>query len=92
MIGFRTEFGLRKERGRIALTLAKTSKGQPQVTRSGLGVSPSVTGNQANPCRNLPILGQSEGSRAGEIRRGNPVPPGFRSSRGVFGSVFSGSV
>ncbi len=34
MIGFKTKFGLRKESGRIiALPLAKTSKGQPDVPR-----------------------------------------------------------
>ncbi len=33
MIGFYTEFGLGKENGRITLTLANLSKGQPPVTR-----------------------------------------------------------
>lgn len=133
MIGFKTEFGLRKENGRIALTLAKTSRGQPKVTRlilnpvvkdlldslarpgglssysptlegtgfcrptsTGFGISLNIslsaTDHQGNASLNLPMVGQFQGSRTLELLGCNPVPPGFRSRRGVFGSEFSGSV
>jgi len=87
MIGFKTEFGLRKESGHIALPLAKTSKGQPEVTRSGLNISLSATGNQANASRTLRILGQSNGSQRVELLGCNPRTVGFGSSRVVIGSV-----
>ncbi len=41
MIGFKTEFGLRKNSGRIALTRPNLSQGQPEVTQ--LILNPIVT-------------------------------------------------
>jgi hypothetical protein len=78
MIGFKTKFGLRKESGRIALPLAKTSKGQPDVPR--LIINPIV--------KHLLDLLDSV-AHAGGL---SPYSPTLESAGFYTGSVFSGSV
>ncbi|AFY80932.1 hypothetical protein Oscil6304_1217 [Oscillatoria acuminata PCC 6304] len=76
MIGFKTVFGLQKENGRIALTLASLSQGQPEVTRFIL-LNPIVKH------RIYPL------ARAGGLC---PYASGLQPAGFYIGSVFFGSV
>ncbi len=99
MIEFKTEFELRKENGRITLTLASLSKGQPPVTRFIL--NPVVRNllyslARAGGLRSYSPTLEGAGfyrpltlARAGGLRSDSPT---LESAGFYAGSVFSGSV
>jgi hypothetical protein len=90
MIGFKTEVGLRKKSGRIALPLASRGKGQPEVTRLILNPVVKDLLYSLACAGGLPSYSPTlEGAAVSTVKLlgCNPVFPGFRSSQVLPGSV-----